>query len=81
MDRKSHSDKDIAALDKMIEEITVDAYGDNEQLWAFRQVFEDNVILPVELAGDMTIINDELADLLLSIAFIYSPYCSSIHVR
>ncbi|MBN1662063.1 MAG: cytoplasmic protein [Deltaproteobacteria bacterium] len=40
--------KDIDALDEMIEEITVDAYGDDEQLWAFRQAFEDNVELPAD---------------------------------
>jgi hypothetical protein len=32
----------------MIEEITVDAYGDDEKLWAFRQAFEDNVELPAD---------------------------------
>jgi hypothetical protein len=35
-----------AALDALIEEITLDAYGDGEQLWAFRQAIEDNVALP-----------------------------------
>jgi tetratricopeptide (TPR) repeat protein len=40
--------KELDALDKMIEEITVDAYGDDEQLWAFRQAFEDNVDLPAD---------------------------------
>ena len=40
--------KKVVALDKMIEDITVDAYGDNEQLWAFRQAFEDNVELPAD---------------------------------
>jgi hypothetical protein len=39
---------DLDALDEMIEEITVDAYGDDEQLWAFRQAFEDNVQLPAD---------------------------------
>ena len=33
-------------LDDLIEEITVDAYGDEEQLWAFRQAFEDNIAVP-----------------------------------
>ena len=37
-----------AALDELIEEITVDAHGEDEQLWAFRQAFEDNVTLPTE---------------------------------
>ena len=38
--------KELEALDDMIAEITVDAYGDDEQLWAFRQAFEDDVALP-----------------------------------
>jgi hypothetical protein len=39
---------DFSALDRLIEKITVDAYGDDEQLWAFRQVFEDEVSLPAD---------------------------------
>jgi hypothetical protein len=35
-------------LERLIEEIVVDAYGDDEQLWAFRQAFEDNVAMPIE---------------------------------
>jgi len=35
-------------LDRMIEEIIVDAYGHDEQLWAFRQAFEDKVDLPAD---------------------------------
>lgn len=35
-------------LERLIEEITVDAYGEDEQLWAFRQVFEDEVALPAD---------------------------------
>jgi hypothetical protein len=46
--RSSTEKKDIDALDKMIEEITVDAYGQDEQLWAFRQAFADNVELPAD---------------------------------
>ena len=34
--------------DKLLEEILVDAYGEDEQLWAFRQVIEDEVPLPTE---------------------------------
>jgi len=34
--------------DKLLEEILADAYGEDEQLWAFRQVIEDEVPLPVE---------------------------------
>ena len=40
--------RDIKALDDLIEEITVDAYGDDEKLGAFRQVFEDDVELPAD---------------------------------
>jgi len=39
--RSSEEKKDLKALDEMIKEIIVDAYGDHEQLWAFRQAFED----------------------------------------
>lgn len=46
--RSPEGNKDLDALDKMIEEITVDAYGDDEQFWAFRQAFEDNVDLPAD---------------------------------
>jgi len=48
MGRESRSDKEFAALDELIEEITVDAYGDDEQLWAFRQAFQDDVTLPAD---------------------------------
>ncbi len=34
------------SLQRLIEEITVDAYGDAEQLWAFREAFEDNLRVP-----------------------------------
>jgi hypothetical protein len=39
---------DIKRLGKLIEEITVDAYGDDEQFSAFCQVIEDEVDLPTE---------------------------------
>lgn len=47
---KSENDyrKDMAALDHLIEEITVDAYSPDEQLWAFRQVIENEVSFPCE---------------------------------
>jgi hypothetical protein len=48
MTRRDYRDKDLATLDELIEEITVDAYGDDEQLWAFRQTFEDDIILPAD---------------------------------
>jgi len=35
-------------LDALIEEILVDAYGDDEQLWAFCQAFEDSVKMPAD---------------------------------
>src|SRR3989304_1321874 len=40
--------KESPELDGLIDEIIVDADGDDEQLWAFRQAFEDNVVLPAE---------------------------------
>jgi hypothetical protein len=46
--RSKKDDKKLEALDRLIEEITVDAYGDDEQLWAFRQAFEDDVALPAD---------------------------------
>lgn len=46
--RSPKEDKELDALDEMIAEITVDAYGDNEQIWAFRQAFEDDVALPAD---------------------------------
>ncbi len=33
-------------IDAMIEEILVDAYGEDEQLWAIRQIFEDEAVFP-----------------------------------
>ena len=48
MTHKEWSDNTVAALDELIEEITVDAYGDEEKLWAFRQAFEDEVALPAD---------------------------------
>lgn len=37
-----------ADLDSLIEDITVDASDDDEQLGAFRQAFEDGVPLPAD---------------------------------
>jgi hypothetical protein len=48
MRRKRNSGKEAAALDQLIAEIIVDAYGDDEQLWAFREAFEQNVDLPCD---------------------------------
>ncbi len=39
---------EYAALDDLITEITVDAYGDEEKLWSFRQVLEDELELPAD---------------------------------
>ena len=38
--------KELVVLDELIEKIIVDAYGEDEQLWAFRQVIEDEVSFP-----------------------------------
>jgi hypothetical protein len=46
--RSPRRNKDLDALDKMIEKIVVDAYGDDEQLSAFCQAFEDDVELPAD---------------------------------
>ena len=44
----------MASLDELIEEITGSAYGEDEQLRAFRQEFEDNVAVPCKalVAGE-----------------------------
>jgi hypothetical protein len=42
-----HTDRD-KELDDLIDEITTDARGEAEQLWAFRQAFEDKVAVPSE---------------------------------
>jgi hypothetical protein len=46
--RNSKENKKLDDLDEMIEQITIDAYGDDEALCAFRQAFEDNVELPAD---------------------------------
>ena len=48
MEKTSDDHRNLAALDELIEEITVDAYGEDEQLWAFRQVIEDEVRFPCD---------------------------------
>jgi hypothetical protein len=45
---RGHRDKDFAELGDLIKAITVDAYGNDEKLWTFRQAFEDNVTLPAD---------------------------------
>jgi tetratricopeptide (TPR) repeat protein len=46
--RNPKVNKKLDDLDEMIEQITIDAYGDDEALFAFRQAFEDNVELPAD---------------------------------
>jgi hypothetical protein len=46
MGRAGRDNENLADLHELIEKITVDAYGDDEKLWAFRQAFEDDVTLP-----------------------------------
>lgn len=51
-------------LDALIQEVTVDAYGEDEQLWAFRQAFEDDGRFPfpalvVGTAVDVTAVDYE----------------------
>jgi len=48
MSRQKDQHNDSKALDELIEEITVDAYGDDEQLSAFCQIIEDEVPLPAD---------------------------------
>jgi hypothetical protein len=36
------------AVDRLIDEITVDANGEDEQLWAFRQALEDGIQVPCD---------------------------------
>jgi hypothetical protein len=51
MSTKRGESKKSLEVDRLLDEIMVDAYGEDEQLWAFRQVFEDNVVLPSEAFG------------------------------
>ncbi len=48
MPNKKKLNEETTGLDELIEEITVDAYGDDEQLWAFRQVIENEIGFPVD---------------------------------
>ena len=41
-------DQALATIDALIETITVDAHGDDEKLWAFRQAFEDHIVVPCD---------------------------------
>ncbi len=44
----SNDGKHTAGPDELIAEITTDAHGDDEQLWAFHQAFEDGVPVPCD---------------------------------
>ena len=46
--RHARDKSDSSILDRLLEEILTDAYGDDEQLWAFRQAFEGNIALPAD---------------------------------
>lgn len=46
--KKSLTGKSISDLDELIENIIVDAYNTDEQLWAFSQVIEDEIELPAD---------------------------------
>ena len=48
MKKRDQGGLDPADLDDLIEEITVDANGEDEQLWAFRQAFEDDFGVPCD---------------------------------
>jgi hypothetical protein len=52
--KKTDRDSELTYLDELIDEITIDANGEGEQLWAFRQAFEDDVTVPC----DATIIGE-----------------------
>jgi hypothetical protein len=43
MKKRDNANPNTAWLDELIEEITVDAKGNDEQLWAFRQAFENTL--------------------------------------
>src|SRR5438552_9455359 len=48
MTLSNYDDRALAVLDTLIDEITLDAHGDDEKFWAFRQAFEDNIVVPVD---------------------------------
>ena len=48
MSRAGRDYESLADLDELLGEITVDAHGDDEQLWALRQAFEADVTLPAD---------------------------------
>src|SRR5580692_5676743 len=48
MKQRHRDDQAPATLDALIETITVDARGDDEKFWAFRQAFEDHIVVPCD---------------------------------
>ncbi len=46
--RRSDDGRNVTDLDRLIAEITSDAHGDDEQLWAFHHAFKDGVVLPCD---------------------------------
>ena len=46
--KKKKTRPDIVTLDAMVEEATVDAYGDEEQLYGLLVMLQDNLKLPFE---------------------------------
>jgi hypothetical protein len=49
MSEKESEIRGLADLDRLIEEITIDACGDDEKLRAFLQVFQDEVAVPCDV--------------------------------
>jgi tetratricopeptide (TPR) repeat protein len=48
MKKIENDDPGVAHLDRLIEEITTNDYGNDEQLRAFRQAFEDSISVPCD---------------------------------
>jgi hypothetical protein len=48
MRKQDGGDSSGEVLDRLIDEITVDANGEDEQLWAFRQALEDGIRVPCD---------------------------------
>jgi hypothetical protein len=48
MSRAGRDSEKLADLDELVQQITDDAQGDDEQLWAFRRAFENDVTLPAD---------------------------------
>ena len=48
MKKRNQPEFEAAYLDELIARITVDANTEDEQLWAFRQAFEDDIPVPCD---------------------------------